>query len=107
MYDFEGEGLSEEDRRELFPQATPGTTVFDRAQIVGLRRPDVVPGESMLFDVGKRELPVLRSPNVQGFVVEVKGLENKTIKQTIEDNQNIVNKYSLKATNRHPRRRMS
>ena len=96
MYDFEGEGLnlSEEERRELFPQATPGTTVFDRAQIIGLRRPDVVPGESMLFDVGKRELPVLRSPNVQGFVVEVKGLEDKTIKQTIEDKKNIVNKYS-------------
>ena len=94
MYDYEGQGLTEEDRRELFPQATPGTSVFDRAQIIGLRRPDVLPGESMLFDVGKRELPVLRSPNVQGFVVEIKGLESKTISKALEQEKSSVKKYS-------------
>lgn len=79
MYDLPGEEA-----------ATPGTTVYDRAQIIGLRRPDVVPGESMLFDVGLRSLPVLRSPNVQGFVGKVVGLEDKTIVQE----KSLVEKYS-------------
>ena len=44
----------------------------------------------MLFDVGLRSLPVLRSPNVQGFVGKVVGLEDKTIVQE----KSLVEKYS-------------
>ena len=44
----------------------PGTNVFDRAQFGS--RPEGIPGRSMLFDIGERNLPVLRSPSVVGFV---------------------------------------
>ena len=55
----------------------PGTSVFDRAQFGS--RPEVVPGLSMLFEVGKRNLPILRSPNVQGFAVNVDSFESRFV----------------------------
>jgi GNAT superfamily N-acetyltransferase len=55
MYDGPGEVRGE-----------PGTNVFDRAQFGS--RPEGIPGQSMLFDIGERNLPVLRSPSVVGFV---------------------------------------
>jgi ribosomal protein S18 acetylase RimI-like enzyme len=55
----------------------PGTSVFDRAQFGS--RPEVIPGSSMLFEVGKRNLPILRSPNVQGFAVNVDSFESRFV----------------------------
>ena len=57
---------------------TPGTNVFDRAQFGS--RPETIPvGTSMLMDIGGRNLPVLRTPSVKGFVGPMPTFDDKVI----------------------------
>jgi ribosomal protein S18 acetylase RimI-like enzyme len=55
----------------------PGTSTFDRAQFGS--RPEAIATTSMLFEVGKRKLPIIRSPNVQGFAIKVESFESQFV----------------------------